>query len=180
MGSSSKAIVMRPILKRPFESYSCGRRGLRLRGLNENDSHIYLGCMDEDKHNPHQPSRQPASGQPGHLDDPNSPTRESIWDSDGVSLIMVCGAGRCSVTAPETINALRELVRATEHAVLIRTACLAGTCRGRPRNRCAQIRLQTCTAALQPRGPAAHVSSRDLSCQVTTVRAWLRSNDPRP
>lgn len=75
------------------------------------------------------------------------------------------------------LDALRAVVRASAHGVLVSSPCLAGrlACAAGRHGRGAMVVVQPCTAARRPLGPAHWIGPLTDHDDVAAVRDWLRA-----
>lgn len=92
-----------------------------------------------------------------------------------LTMIGVCGSGRCAPATDAVVDALRPVVRDAGDAVLVRTT-------GRPQDGACEhadgtyVLVQRCTDTLVPVGRATRLVGADPRSCARTVRAWLRGH----
>jgi hypothetical protein len=88
--------------------------------------------------------------------------------------------GTCTVpggVGPALQEALREVVRASQGGVLVRSGCLAG-CPVRPAG--PVVVVQPCDAGRRPTAPALRIGPLRTGADVAALAAWLRAADLDP
>lgn len=94
---------------------------------------------------------------------------------DEVTVVGVCGVGRCSAAATDVVDGLRALVANTPDALLVRTTgCIRRGACGHVEG--ALVVVQRCDDALSPRATASEVVAREPDVYVRLVHSWLKGH----
>ncbi|WP_019873529.1 hypothetical protein [Sporichthya polymorpha] len=93
--------------------------------------------------------------------------------------VVVCQSDGCR-SGLGLMPALRALVRATPHAVLVSSGCTVGTLTCRSRVPGPVVLVQPCDEQRRPVGPAVHVGPLRTRSDVADLIAWLRTGDLDP
>src|SRR5690349_4003998 len=94
---------------------------------------------------------------------------------DGFTVV-VCQADPCCAGLA-LIPALRGVVRASPHGVLISSGCTLGPLTCRTRGGGAVVLVQPCDVGRRPVGAAVHVGPLRTRSDVADLVAWLRAGD---
>lgn len=90
--------------------------------------------------------------------------------------VVVCQADSC-LSGLALMPALRSVVRATRHGVLISSGCTLGTLTCRSRTAGTVVLVQPCDVERRPVGPAVSVGPLRTRSDVADLVAWLRAGE---
>lgn len=93
--------------------------------------------------------------------------------------IVVCQSAGCR-SGLGLMPALRTLVRATPHGVLLSSGCTVGTLTCRCRVPGPVVLVQPCDEQRRPVGPAVHAGPLRTRSDVSDLIAWLRAGQLDP